>query len=76
MPTCERDERNEGTAGTDGVPDTVIPRPRVTACDIVTLRFLPRRESKGRSGAFHLRLETVLGLQEHRNFSQSILMPK
>lgn len=59
MPTCKTNERNEGTAGADDVPDPIIPRPSMTARDVfITLRsfFLrrtSRQEWKGRGGAFH-----------------------
>lgn len=78
MPTCERDERDEGTAGADDVLGTAVLRPRVTAQDVyppfffLAARFLGGR-GKSAVALFISCLETVLGLQELRNFYQSIL---
>lgn len=54
-----KDERDEGTAGADDIPDAIVPRLSVTARDVFIHRFPPRaslrrREWKWRGGAFHL----------------------
>lgn len=44
MPTYKRDERDEGTAGVDDLPDAIISHPSLTARDVVKLRVPPRGE--------------------------------
>lgn len=67
MPTYKRDKRDEGTAGAGDLPDAIVPRPNLTAHDVVPFVFLLAAQFSGGSGKgmmalFISRLETLLGL--------------